>query len=78
MPNHRGTVTSQVETAWPWKAGRFSDAEAQDTRGAPGSRGVGQLARPRERHTTTEWSGVNPLPPILPEMPNLKPGDQGG
>lgn len=78
MPNHRGTVTGQVETGWPWKAGRFADAESQQSRGAPGSRDVGEPARPREKHTSDEWSGVNPLPPILPEMPNLKTGDQGG
>lgn len=78
MPNRRGMVTGQIETAWPWRAGHFADGEAQDARGAPGSRNVGSLARTREKHTTSEWSGVNPLPPIDPAMPNLAPGDQGG
>lgn len=78
MPNHRGTVTGQVETAWPWRADRFADAEPQDARGAVGSRDVGSLARTREVHTSDEWCGVDPQPPIDPAMPNLKPGDQGG
>ena len=78
MPNHRDHVPGQLETAWPWRAGRFAAAEEQDARGAPGSRDVGRLARPTERHTAVEYTGVNPLPPVDPSMPHLKPGDQGG
>lgn len=78
MPNRRGEVPGQLETAWPWKAGRFADAEAQDARGAVGSRNVGPLARKREQHGPSQFTGVNPLPPIDPAMPHLAPGDQGG
>ncbi len=78
MPNHRGQVHGQIEQAWPWKAGRFADGEGQDARGSAGSRGSGELARPREQHATREWCGVNPLAPIDPSMPNLSTGDQGG
>jgi hypothetical protein len=78
MPNSRTSVPGQVETAWPWKAGRFAEAESQDARGGPGSRDIGPLARPREKHGAEAYTGVNPLPPIDPAMPNLHPGDQGG
>lgn len=78
MPNRRGQITGQLETAWPWRSGRYADAEPQDRRGDPGSRNVGSLARARESHRPGEWCGVNPLPPIDPAMPVLKTGDQGG
>ena len=39
---------------------------------------MNEPVRQRERHTADEWCGVNPLPPILDSMPNLKPGDQAG
>lgn len=81
MPNHRGTAITpgELETANPWTQQRWAEAEPQDRRGQPGSRDVGELARPREPDPDpSEWSGVRPLPPLLPSMPRLKPGDQGG
>jgi hypothetical protein len=80
MPNHRTTPLTPVEleTAHPWTKDRWAEAEPQVRRGPPGSRGVGDVVRPRESHEPTEWSGVRPLPPILPSMPRAKPGDQGG
>lgn len=78
MPNHRHEVPGQLETAWPWRAGRYADPEAQDARGGPGSRDIGRLAHPTQHHTADEYCGVNPLEPIDPSMPFLKPGDQGG
>lgn len=81
MPNHRGTdiAAGDLETAHPWSSDRWADGEPQDRRGAPGSRGVGPLARRRDPEADpSEWTGVRPLPPLLPGMPRLKPGDQGG
>lgn len=80
MPNRRGTTIEplDLEQARPWDAERFAGPEPQERRGAPGSRDVGELARPREQHHTREWVGVNPLEPILDSMPRLKTGDQGG
>lgn len=81
MPNRRGEIDpgTDVETAHPWEPGRFSGAEPQERRGAPGSRGVGEPARPRQEHDLEkEVTGVNPLPAIDPSMPFMKPGDQGG
>lgn len=90
MPNTRGMLTepAELETAHPWPPGRFADAEPQERRGAPGSRGMPNprqssgAAGPRrgrgQKHGAQEWSGVNPLEPIDPSMPRLKPGDQGG
>lgn len=80
MPNRRGTGVEpgQLETAKPWPAGRFADAEPQDRRGHPGSRGMNDPVRQREQHSADEWCGVHPLPPILDSMPRLKTGDQGG
>lgn len=80
MPNHRtpGLTPGELETAHPWTRQRWAEPEAAERRGQPGSRGVGSLPRPREHHDPSEWSGVRPLPPLLPEMPRLKPGDQGG
>lgn len=79
---------SDLERANPFPAGRFSEAESQEQRGRPGSRGRG-TAIPRQarasgkkdsmdRKGPSSWSGVDPLPPIDPAMPLLKPGDQGG
>lgn len=80
MPNRRGTIDpdTDIETAHPWDASRFAEAETQEARGPAGSRDVGAPARPREHHTPDEWAGVDPLPPIDADMPMLKPGDQGG
>ena len=80
MPNHRGTgiTPRDLETAHPWRHDRWVEEEPSERRGEIGSRGVGDLARERDRHEPSEWSGVRPLPPLLPEMPRLKPGDQGG
>lgn len=79
MPNRRPIDPDvEIETAHPWRPGRFAQAEPQDSRGAPGSRDVGAPARPRELHTTEEYAGVDPLPPIDSSMPFMKPGDQGG
>lgn len=91
MSDARQTETPpRLEQAHPWPPGRFTEAEPQERRGAPGSRGIGdprdresdQPSGPREgrgqRHQPREWTGVNPLPPIDPAMPRLKPGDQGG
>lgn len=90
MPNHRGTTVepADLEKANPFPPGRFAEAEAQETRGLPGSRGRGNPVPPRprsggekestDRYGPRSWSGVNPLPPIDPSMPALKPGDQGG
>lgn len=87
MPNKRGTPIepSELEQANPYPAGRFAEPEAQDTRGAPGSRGRGSVptravtGRPdSSTRGPSTWSGVNPLPPIDPSMPVLAPGDQSG
>lgn len=90
MPNRRGTTIEpgELERANPFPSGRFSEAEPQEHRGHPGSRGRGVAvpSRPRDeggKHSTkregpASWTGVNPLPPIDPSMPLLKPGDQGG
>lgn len=80
MPNRRGLglAPDDLETARPWTQERWSVAESAARRGDPGSRGVGPLPRSRETHEPSEWCGVNPLPPLLPAMPRLKPGDQGG
>lgn len=89
MPNRRGTTfePADLEQANPFPPGRFSQAEPQDSRGGPGSRGRGQAVPSRpgagtgqdsSRQGPSAWSGVNPLPPIDPSMPVLKPGDQGG
>lgn len=87
MPNRRGTTIepSELEQANPFPAGRFADAEPQERRGAAGSRGRGSVptravgGRPdSSTQGPSTWSGVNPLPPIDPSMPVLKPGDQGG
>lgn len=80
MPNRRGTTIEpgELETANPWDASRFAGPEPQERRGQPGSRDIGDLAAPREEHSAQEMTGVNPLPPIDPSMPLLKPGDQGG
>lgn len=80
MPNRRGQDVGELEQAHPWGPDRFAEAEPQDRRGPPGSRGLGEQRRsePPERHTADEWSGVNPLGPIDPSMPVMKPGDQGG
>lgn len=81
MPNHRGTgiTHEELETAHPWADGHWDpDGEPQEARGPVHSRGRGTLARQREHHHPSEWSGVRPLPPLLPEMPRAKPGDQGG
>jgi hypothetical protein len=88
MPNRRGTIIEplELEVAKPWGPDRFADPEPQDRRGAPGSRGRGPLGpdidRPghdgREHHPPSEWTGVNPLPPIGDAMPPSKPGAQGG
>jgi hypothetical protein len=77
-----------LEQANPFPPGRFSEAESQEARGLPGSRGRGNPipARPRaggekdsaKRQGPLSWTGVNPLPPIDPSMPLLKPGDQSG
>lgn len=56
----------------------FTESEPQEDRGAPGSRDVGQPPRKRKGASPRDASGVNPLPPIDPAMPYLKPGDQGG
>lgn len=91
MPNRRGSTIepSDLETAKPWGPDRFADAEPQDARGAPGSRGRGAPAPDisraggakggkGERHPPSDWTGVNPLPPISDAMPSMKPGGQGG
>lgn len=89
MPNKRGVTFEDVEQAHPWPPGRFAEPEPQDSRGAPGSRDVGDPVRSRERPAgprggrreplrPSEWSGVNPLPPVDERMPVMKPGDQGG
>lgn len=87
MPNRRGTTIEpdDLEQARPFARGRFAEAESQDARGAPGSRDRGSVptrghgARPdSSERGPAEWSGVDPLPPIDPAMPVLKPGDQGG
>jgi hypothetical protein len=80
MPNRRGTPIEphDIETANPWSKDRWAQPEPQDRRGAPGSRGLNDPVRRRETHSPEEWGGVNPLGPILPAMPQLKPGDQGG
>jgi hypothetical protein len=90
MPNRRGTIIEpgNLEQAHPFPRGRFAAAESQDDRGTPGSRDRGEAipSRPRSsgpKHSAkaegpAAWSGVNPLPPIDPAMPLLKPGDQAG
>lgn len=89
MPNRRGTMIepSELEQANPFPAGRFAEAETQERRGAPGSRDRGSPTPTRLRPVGTgssrrrgpsDWSGVNPLPPIDPSMPLMPPGDQGG
>lgn len=88
MPNRRGTTVepADLEQANPFAPGRFAQAESQDRRGAPGSRGRGTAVPRRPGEATQDsssqgpsvWSGVNPLPPIDPSMPVLKPGDQSG
>lgn len=90
MPNRRGTTVepAELEQARPFPPGRFSDAEPQERRGEPGSRGRGTAIPERSQSTggkqstkkagAGEWTGVNPLPPIDPAMPLLKPGDQAG
>ena len=90
MPNRRGTIIEpgELERANPFPPGRFSQAESQEARGAPGSRDRGEAVPERSRGQGRKdeasrkgpaaWSGVNPLPPIDPSMPMLKPGDQGG
>lgn len=89
MPNRRGTDPGELERAHPFPPGRFAEAEPQEARGAPGSRGLNARAgsqrppagprRGRDQpRSADEWTGVNPLPPIDPSMPYLKPGDQGG
>jgi len=80
MPNHRDpTLTpARIETAHPWPAHRWADAETQEHRGRPGARGIGAPVEPHEQHARPDASGVRPLPPILPSMPRLKTGDQGG
>ena len=90
MPNRRGTMIEpgDLEQAHPFPRGRFADAESQDDRGMPGSRDRGVAIPPRDRSGGSKhsakvegpaaWSGVNPLPPIDPAMPLLKPGDQAG
>lgn len=87
MPNRRGTTIEpdDLEQARPFPGGRFDAPEAQETRGAPGSRGRGSVPTRSVGGRTdssalgpSTWSGVNPLPPIDPSMPILKPGDQGG
>lgn len=91
MPNRRGTTIepADLEAARPWGPGRFAEAEPQERRGQPGSRGRGRPAPEisragaggrgsGERHGPHEWTGVNPLPPIEEAMPSIKPGDQAG
>ena len=90
MPNRRGMMVESrdLEQANPFPPGRFSEAEPQQRRGQPGSRDRGTAVprRPRsggskqsaERVGPREWTGINPLPPIDPSMPLLKPGDQAG
>jgi len=90
MPNRRGTTIQpgDLERANPFPPGRFAEAESQEQRGQPGSRDRGEAipARPRsdgkkqsaKHEGPAAWSGVNPLPPIDPSMPLLKPGDQAG
>jgi len=43
--------------------------------GAPPASGRAGRAPGRERHRADESSGVNPLNPIDPSMPNWKTGD---
>lgn len=85
MPNQRGRVMpGELEEAHPFRPGRFAEAEPQERRGKPGSRGMGAppasgragRAPGREHHRADESSGVNPLNPIDPSMPNWKSGDQ--
>jgi hypothetical protein len=90
MPNERGSARpGDLERAHPFSPGRFDEAEPQEARGAVGSRGrnaaPGTQASPAgpsrgrgQHHDATEWSGVNPLGPIDPSMPVMKPGDQAG
>ncbi len=80
MPNRRGTgvTPDELETAHPWTRERWGDGEPQEARGAVHSRGVGSPPTRREHHEPSEWSGVRPLAPLLPDMPRTKPGDQGG
>lgn len=80
MPNKRGTTIEpdDIETARNWGPERWRQAEPQERRGQPGSRGMNHSVQKREDHGPKAWTGVNPLPPLLPEMPRLMPGDQGG
>lgn len=87
MPNRRGTTIGpdDLEQARPFARGRFADAEPQDARGAPSSRDRGSVPTrsvggppDSSQRGPSEWSGINPLGPIDPAMPVLKPGDQGG
>lgn len=80
MPNRRdSTITSgDLETAHPFPEGRFARPEEQSSRGEPGSRGPNAPARKREEHTADEYTGVDPKSPLLPSMPFVRPGDQGG
>lgn len=79
MPNRRLIdPDTELETAHPFRPGRFDDAEPQEARGAPGSRDLGAPATPREHHTTDEFTGVNPPRLLSDSMPFVKPGDQGG
>ncbi|CAN5299762.1 hypothetical protein BH20ACT9_BH20ACT9_01030 [soil metagenome] len=63
------------------------EAEPQEARGAPGSRGMGTLpdedpptgrAKSGQKAHAADATGVNPLDPIDEDAPYLKPGDQGG
>jgi hypothetical protein len=90
MPNKRGTAhPGDLEQAHPFPPGRFAQAEPQEARGAVGSRGLNDApgsqtspAGPRrgrgQPRSAQEWTGVNPLEPIDPSMPHMKPGDQAG
>lgn len=87
MPNRRGTTIEpdDLEQARPFAPGRFAEAESQEARGAPGSRGRGSVPTRNvggqpdsSQRGPSEWTGVNPLPPIDRAMPNLAPGDQAG
>lgn len=90
MPNTRGSVQpGDLEQAHPFPPGRFAEPEPQQARGAVGSRGLnsppGTQAAPAgprrgraQPHSAEEWTGVDPLEPIDPSMPHLKPGDQAG
>lgn len=87
MPNRRGTTIEphELERANPFPPGRFTEPESQEQRGPVGSRDRGSVptrnvgGRPdSSAQGPAAWTGVNPLPPIDPAMPVLKPGDQAG